>query len=212
MQTFAGIVMRALLIAMGFASIGLVANRVADDPVPWVYAPPSEVVLAGITVPLIDEREAAKFLDDPGTVFVDSRKCPDYAKDHVRGALCLPPDDVEQRFLAVEPLIPSESRVILYCYGPECDMAEKVGEFLAQMGYRNMLIMSSGFPAWEKAKLPVDGRNERDTAIEDPEEILREDEFGDQVIAAHRFCRCLQPFKIARDHSHTLAKRQAHDA
>ena len=42
MQTFAGIVMRALLIAMVFASIGLVVNRAADDPVPWVYAPPRE--------------------------------------------------------------------------------------------------------------------------------------------------------------------------
>jgi rhodanese-related sulfurtransferase len=212
MQTFAGTATRALLIGMVFASVGVVANLAADNPVPWVYAPPSEVVLAGVTVSLIDEREAAKFLDDPATVFVDSRKCLDYAKAHVRGALCLPPDDVEQRFPSVEPLVPPESRVILYCYGPECDMAEKVGVFLAQMGYRNLLIMSSGFPAWLKAKYPIDGKSEQDTAIADPEEILMEEEFGNQVMAAHSLCRCLQPFKVTRHSSHTLTKRQAHDA
>ena len=108
-----------------------------------------------------------------------SRKCMDYAKSHVKGATCLPPDDVEQRFPSVEPLIPSDNRVILYCYGPECDMAEKVGEFLAQMGYKNMLIMSSGFPAWEKANDPVDGRSEKDTAIEDPNDIFMEDEIAE---------------------------------
>jgi len=73
-------------------------------------------------------------------------------------------------------------------------MAEKVGEFLARMGYRNLLIMSSGFPAWLKAKYPVDGKSEQDTAIEDPENILMEEEFGDQVIASHRFRRCLGMF------------------
>lgn len=189
MKAFAGVVVRALSIAIVFASIGLVANRAADDRVPWVYSPPREVVLAGVTVQLIDEREAAKFLDDQGTVFVDSRGCPDYTKSHVKGAVCLPPDDVEQRFSAVEPLIPWESRVILYCYGPECDMAEKVGEFLARMGYRNLLIMSSGFPAWLKAKYPVDGKSEHDTATEDTEDMIMEEEFADRVIASHRVRR-----------------------
>ena len=151
-------------------------------------------------------------MDDPATVFVDSRKCLDYAKAHVRGALCLPPDDVEQRFPSVEPLVPPESRVILYCYGPECDMAEKVGLFLAELGYKNMMIMSSGFPAWQKAKLPVDGRNEQDTATEDQEDIFMEEELADQAIAAHRFCRCLDPFKVAGDRSHSLNERLSHNA
>lgn len=212
MQVFAGIIIRALLIAIGFASIGALVNRVVDDPVPWVYAPPKELVLEGVTLQLIDEKEAARLLSDPETVFIDSRKCMDYAKSHVRGAICLPPDDVEQRFPSVEPLIPSESRVILYCYGPECDMAEKVAEFLVQMGYRNLLIMSSGFPAWIKGKYPVDGKSQQDTAIEGPEDFFMEEEFGDQVIAADRFCRCLRPFKIARGHSHALRKRRANNA
>jgi rhodanese-related sulfurtransferase len=194
MKTFAGIAIRALMIGMAFASIGVVANFAGDHHIPWIYAPLREVVLAGVTVQLIDEREAATFLDDPGTVFVDSRNCPDYAKAHVRGAICLTPEDVEHRFPLVEPLIPTESRVVLYCYGPECDMAERVGEFLAKKGYKNMLIMSSGFTAWAKANYPVDGRIEKDAVIEDPADIFIEEAIEDTVIASRRFCRCLDSF------------------
>ncbi len=209
MKAFAGIAIRALVIAMVFASIGVVANLAGDHPIPWLYAPPKEVVLAGVTVQLIDEREAAKFLDDSGTVFVDSRNCPDYAKSHVRGAICLTPEDVEHRFPLVEPLIPLESRVVLYCYGPECDMAEKVGEFLAKMGYKNMMIMSSGFSAWARAKYPVDGRDEKDTVIEDPADMFIEEANEDRVIASGRFCRCFDPFSPRKG---GLGGRLAHAA
>jgi rhodanese-related sulfurtransferase len=160
------------LIAIIFASLGLVANRAADDRVPLVYTPPKEVILAGVAVQLIDEKEAAKFLDDPGTVFVDSRGCSEYAISRVKGSVCLPPEDVEVRFPAVEPLLPSESRIILYCHGPECDMAERVGEFLARLGYRNLFIMSSGFPAWVKAKYPIEGESGQDTASKDIEKAI----------------------------------------
>jgi len=197
MKAFLGVFIRALLIGITFASVGLMANFASDDPVPWVYTPPREIILAGVAVQLIDERQAASFRDDPDTVFVDTRGCLDYAKSHVSGAVCLPPEDVEQRFPAVEPLIPPGSRVILYCYGPECDMAERVGLFLAQLGYRNMMIMSSGFNEWEKAKFPVDGTSKGDTAIEDPEDFWRQDEIAETEIASRRFCRCRDPLKVA---------------
>jgi rhodanese-related sulfurtransferase len=156
MKMFAGLVMKAVVIAIGFASMGLMLNLTAAKPIPWVYAPPKEVVVAGVKVQFIDEKAAARLLDDSTTVFIDSRKCDDYAKSHVKGAVCMPPDTVQERYPVVEPLLPSESQVILYCYGPECDMAERVAEFLAQLGYRNMMIMTSGFAAWEKADLPVE--------------------------------------------------------
>jgi len=194
MKTSADLVIRALLIALAFAFLGTMVNQAADDRLPWIFTPSRQVIVAGVTVPLINEREAFRFLNDPGTVFIDSRGCPEYARSHVRGAICMPPDDMEDRFPSVEPLIPPDNRIILYCYGPQCDMAEKVGAFLAQLGYRNLLIMSSGFPAWLKAKYPVDGRTERDTATDDPDDLFIEEELADQVIAFHCICKCLDPF------------------
>jgi rhodanese-related sulfurtransferase len=167
------------------------------------------MLLAGVKVQLIDAKAAHKYSHDSGTVFVDSRECRDYAKLHVKGAICLPCDDVEQRFPAVEPLIPQESRVILYCYGPECDMAEKVGTFLAQQGYKNMMIMSSGFSEWEKAQFPVERRSKEDAAIEDLEDIWRHDEIADIEIASRRLCRCLGLFKVASARLPTLKREVA---
>lgn len=183
MKKLTQLLARAIIIALTFTAIGVFANVAADDPLPWVYVPPKEIALDGAQIALIDENEAVRFLDDPGTVFVDSRDFKDYAISHVKGAVCLPPDDVEQRFPSVEPLIPIESRIILYCHGPECDMAEKVAAFLSQMGYGKLVIMNSGFPAWKKAKYPVESATENGAAYEN----YNDDSIFEKKVAASGF-------------------------
>lgn len=86
-------------------------------------------------------------------------------KSHVKGSVFLSPDDVEEQFPSVEPLLPQDSKIVLYCYGPECDMAERVAAFLAQMGYRNLAVMSAGFPAWHKAGYPVETSSEKSETL-----------------------------------------------
>ncbi len=161
MRQFQGIILRGLLITIVFGGIGLGVNTVSSTGLTWLYVPPTELVFADVKVPLVNEREAARFLNDPETVFVDTRSEEDYRERHVKSAVFLPPDDVEERFVAVQPLIPEDGRLILYCYGPDCDMAEKVAQFLAPMGYKNMMIMTSGFREWEKAGYPVEGQSEK---------------------------------------------------
>lgn len=155
MRSVFSLVVRAAIIFICASLVGVALNMASSRPLPWVYEPASQLELSGVTVPLIDEREARKFFGDPGTVFVDTRNEADYLSSHVEGAVFLPPTDVEEKFVAAEALLPRESRLILYCYGPECDMAEEVARFLGQLGYRNMMIMSAGYGAWEKAGLPV---------------------------------------------------------
>lgn len=139
-----------------FSLVGLGINSVSSNGIPLLYTPPQELVLAGTRVALITEIEAGKFLDQPATTFVDTRNQEDYAEKHIRGAVFLSPDNVEERFPEIQPLIPEENRLVLYCYGPECDMAERVALFLSQLGYKNMMIMTVGFRGWEKAGLPVE--------------------------------------------------------
>lgn len=162
MNTRLGIVIRALVIAVAAFLAGLGSNVLSEKPVPWVYVPPEEILLEGVRVILINEKEARRFYDEPSTVFLDTRKEEDYRKGHVKGALLLPPYEKEERFPALQPLLSEDSRFILYCYGPECDMAEQVGSFLVQLGYKNMMIMTAGFRAWEKAGNPVEGKGEQE--------------------------------------------------
>jgi rhodanese-related sulfurtransferase len=157
MKPLLAAILRALLIMILWAAIGLGVNAVRPTSLPWIYVPPEELLVEGVKVRLVDEKEAVRFLDDPETVFVDSRKEEDYRERHVKSAVFLPEEDVEERFITVQGLMPEESRIILYCYGPECDMAEKVAGFLAQNGYKNMMIMTAGFRAWERAGYPVEG-------------------------------------------------------
>jgi rhodanese-related sulfurtransferase len=161
MKQLPGIILRSLLIMFLGTAIGLGVNAVRTTGLPWVYVPPEELLIGGVKVRLVDEKEAVRFLDDPETVFIDSRREEDYRERHVKSALFLPEENVEERFVAVQGLMPEESRIILYCYGPECDMAEKVAGFLAQNGYRNMMIMTAGFRAWERAGYPVEGEGKK---------------------------------------------------
>ncbi|MFH0825702.1 MAG: rhodanese-like domain-containing protein, partial [Pseudomonadota bacterium] len=142
-------------IVMVWGAVGLGVNLVSPNGIPWIYVQAKTVELHGIKVELIDEKEARKFFGNGETVFVDSRTHEDYDKGHVEGSVFLGPEDVEERYVSVQPLLPEESKIILYCYGPECDMAERVAEFLGGLGYRDMSIMTAGYAAWEHAGFPV---------------------------------------------------------
>lgn len=156
MKAFVTLLAKSFAVAAVLISIGLIVNLVADNPVPLIYHPPQTIELFGVKVPLIDEKAAFKFFNEPETIFIDSRKYHDYARSHVKGAIYLSPDRVESKFQLLEGMLSQDSKIILYCYGPECDLAEKVAAFLAQFGYKQMMIMTAGFPKWEKADYPVE--------------------------------------------------------
>ncbi len=124
--------------------------------IPLKYEPPPEIGINGIKVPLIDEGQAYKYYSQQGYVFIDSRHVEHFNEGHVPGAIFLPPEDVQERFVEAQPFLMENDTLILYCYGPDCDMAEKVAAFLAQMGYKNFMIMVSGFSAWKSAGLPIE--------------------------------------------------------
>jgi len=161
MKEFAKLVLNALVIASAASCVGLGINMASSRGIPWVYQPPDEVSVESVKIPLVDEREAKRFFDDVGTVFIDTRHAKDYEKNHVKGALLLPPEEQEERFPAIEPLIPEGGRVILYCYGPDCDMAERVAHFLVQLGYKNFMIMQAGFRGWQRAGYPVEQSSDK---------------------------------------------------
>ena len=88
---------------------------------------------------------------------MDTRAREEFAKGHVKGALSLPAPEIEERFSVVQSLLPQDSQIVLYCAGPGCDMAEKAASFVVQRGYMHLLVMNTGFRAWQKASYPVEG-------------------------------------------------------
>jgi rhodanese-related sulfurtransferase len=149
-------VAKALMMGCLAGGVAILAGFSLRESDPWVYAASREIVLAGVKIPLIDTRRARNYFGDGITVFVDARRADDYEAGHVKGALFLPPHQLEQRFPSVEPRLPRSHRLIVYCYSPKCDMAERVALFLAQIGYRKLMIMESGYSAWERAGYPIE--------------------------------------------------------
>jgi rhodanese-related sulfurtransferase len=156
MKGYLSIALRSLIIVVVASLIGLGVNLVSPKTIPWIYERPAELTIDGRKIPLIDEAKAFQFFEDVDTVFVDTRDEEDYSKAHIKGAISLPASSKETRFEAVQPFVPEEARVILYCGGPDCEMAQKVAHFLAPFGYKRITIMQAGFPAWEKANYPVE--------------------------------------------------------
>lgn len=55
MKTAIGTVLKALIIASLWGSIGVGVNVISAEPVPWIYEPQKSVDIAGIRVLLMDE-------------------------------------------------------------------------------------------------------------------------------------------------------------
>ncbi|MGC8657693.1 MAG: rhodanese-like domain-containing protein [Desulfomonilaceae bacterium] len=148
--------LKAALIVTVCFMIGIISNLFPFRHIPWIYCPPKEIVISNHKVPLITSKEAERLAGDLQTVFVDARSQKDYMKGHIQGAISLPSDEKEQKFATIEPLLPQNGRLILYCHGPDCDMAEKDASFLFDFGYSNLMIMTDGYPAWEQNGFPVE--------------------------------------------------------
>lgn len=159
MKEYLGIALRAAAITVIAAGVGLSVNLVSPRPIPWIYHPRTEAVVGDVRIPFIDEKKARELFDDPATVIVDARSEEDFRDGHIRGAISLPEPELETRFPDVEPFLPSDARIILYCSGPDCDMAEKTAMFLAKLGRSNLMIMTSGYAAWKAAGYPVEGQS-----------------------------------------------------
>jgi rhodanese-related sulfurtransferase len=161
MNIMLSVSVRAAIIAAICIGIGVASNFVPARHIPWLYVPPKEVTIANHKIPLIDSEQAHTWLEDKQAVFVDTREEKDYMAGHVPGAISLTPENKEERFPGLEPLMPQTSRIILYCYGPDCDMAERVASFLLDFGYTDLMIMSDGYPGWEQKGFSVEQSHNR---------------------------------------------------
>ncbi|MES9603471.1 rhodanese-like domain-containing protein [Actinomadura sp. NPDC000929] len=87
----------------------------------------------------------------PGLVVVDTRSAESWAQGHVRGAVHLPTADIAERAAA---LVPDDADVVVYCWGPGCNGAQKAALEFAKLG-RPVREMLGGFEYWAREGYPV---------------------------------------------------------
>jgi rhodanese-related sulfurtransferase len=105
----------------------------------------------------IDDVQIAKQIYDSGiSLFVDARSRDRYSAGHIKGAVSMPVDEIND---IIDPFIstyPPDTQIITYCSGRECDDSHFLAQFLKDLGYKNIRVFIDGYPGWTEKGYPID--------------------------------------------------------
>ncbi|MBI9086213.1 MAG: rhodanese-like domain-containing protein [Desulfobacterales bacterium] len=152
----------ALWQAGGIAAVALIlgfgVNAMRPDGIAWVGDWSAQARYADdagdtMVIPL----EEARGLFAAGSVlFVDARSEDEYVAGHIAGAVSLPWQRVEERFMAVVERLEGGGRIIAYCDGETCQLSHDLAKFLKEMGFADVRVLVNGWSVWRNAGLPVE--------------------------------------------------------
>ena len=80
----------------------------------------------------------------------------EFRKQHLPGAVNLPPDQVKQR--AAQVLPEKDADIVVYCASSTCTASEKAADELEKQGYRRVRRYVEGKKDWVDAGLPTEGQ------------------------------------------------------
>ena len=145
-------------------ALSLLVNHFRPDEAPLTGghgAPPSQAGSSGgkaapdwENTVSIEEARALFFTN--GAVFVDARPEEAYRSGHIKGALNLPPDGIDQSLPSVIEQVPPDSLIIAYCDGEDCPLSREAALQLMTKGYSNVDVLVNGWSRWQEAGLPTE--------------------------------------------------------
>jgi rhodanese-related sulfurtransferase len=140
--------------------LALVVNGLRTDGIPLVGEWSGETApsATGDDSGLVSLAEAQRLFEAGGALFLDARSPADFAAGHIQGAVNLPWQQVDERFIEAAERIDSADRVIAYCDGEACELSHLLAGFLREMEYPRVRVLHNGFTVWRQAGLPVGAR------------------------------------------------------
>jgi rhodanese-related sulfurtransferase len=108
--------------------------------------------------PHVNLQEARRLQATEGVVFVDGRSHHEWELARIPGAVSLTGAEFDNRYPTVRTRLIHAKAVVIYCHGFSCGEADFIARLLAAKGLRNMAVFSGGFPQWQSAGLPLEGR------------------------------------------------------
>lgn len=107
------------------------------------------------------EPAQVKALFDQNALFVDARRRSVYEEGHVPGAVSISPwesgVDEKVQNLFFDPRIAgsTESRIVVYCNGGDCEDSHMIGDKLWENKFTAVYVYHDGWPDWTANKWPV---------------------------------------------------------
>ena len=105
--------------------------------------------------PIAINLEQAYKLYKNDIIFLDAREIEEYKAGHIKNALSLPYYDFDN-YKHILNNIPSNSKIVTYCAGTDCDLSILLGRQLSETGYKRVYIFFGGWNDWLSAKYPIE--------------------------------------------------------
>ena len=91
-------------------------------------------------------------------LFVDARDPYYFAKGHIKGATNLPEQQFDEYIDDFTSQTDPNIKIITYCDGIHCDLAENLAEKLFFAGYENVYCLKDGWNQWNEKLQPVESQ------------------------------------------------------
>lgn len=150
----------AVVLILAAVGIAIVIHVIRPDKIAPVVDRPTDgdaqTIQQTLGVREISIEEARQLFHEKSVVFADARHRADYEAGHIRGAVHLnaaDPDDWLPDFL---PATDPSTRIVTYCDGESCPLAEELAELLAINGFENVGYLKNGLTRWRESGLPVE--------------------------------------------------------
>jgi rhodanese-related sulfurtransferase len=126
----------------------------------WISSsqPQDGELFPGTDIPLLNSAEAETLWRKSSTVFLDVRPLPDYEFGHVKGALSLPLEEMEERLPALKPQLERAEAIVVYCKNSDCGKSYWSALQLRKRGLKQVRIYPNGWYEWCELKLPITGQ------------------------------------------------------
>jgi rhodanese-related sulfurtransferase len=144
-----------LIVTAGVIAIGV--NQLRPDGIPLVgeWSEQARITDAAGDSMVIGLEEAGRLFERATALFLDARPESQYAEGHIAGALNLPWQEAESRFLELADRMEGADTIIVYCDGEHCDLSHQLALFLKKMGFENVRVLVNGWTVWRQAGRPI---------------------------------------------------------
>lgn len=78
-----------------------------------------------------------------------------YADEHIKGAISLPLDEIQER---AEQVLKKDEVIVVYCASFTCQASTLAAEKLLSLGYKSVLDYKGGLKDYKEANLALEGR------------------------------------------------------
>jgi len=140
------------------AALGLSSNQLRTTGLPLIgnWSPEAQLTMESGDSLAISLADAEWTYYAHSAVFLDARSPMLYDEGHIQGALNLPWEELDARFVETLQDFPVETTFITYCDGEGCSLSRELAMAMLERGYNEVRVLVNGWTLWQNKGLPVD--------------------------------------------------------